>query len=380
MSTSGPITVNGDFNIGQTFDAGSYTHHVKGFLSVGFEHLIAGSGTIVLNGTTPQVINGNISFNNLSINNPVGVAMIFSQDTVLGTLRFIDGNILLNNNDFIIGPNATVNGADSGKCVVTNDRGVVKHRIAGGASAENFQFPVGPTLTTYNPLTIALQNNSSEPGETFGVGVSLLDNAAPGFATIDTSLFAWRIWTITERIPGANHANLTFQWNRNDEGSRIGIAHGSPVSVTTYRYNPAPNRYQFVDSAGGSPPTGGLIVAATSGFRAIHFDSTAYIVGRGQTSTSADVSGISGTFILDQNYPNPFNPTTRISFDLARTEHVTLKVYDIVGKEVATLVNETRPAGRYSEQFDASRLSSGVYMYRLTTPTQTATKKLVLMK
>lgn len=85
-------------------------------------------------------------------------------------------------------------------------------------------------------------------------------------------------------------------------------------------------------------------------------------------------------FALRQNFPNPFNPTTNIQFDLPGAEHATLKVYDIVGKELATLVNETRPAGRYNERFNASRLASGVYLYRLTTPSHSASKKLVVIR
>lgn len=72
-------------------------------------------------------------------------------------------------------------------------------------------------------------------------------------------------------------------------------------------------------------------------------------------------------FELAQNYPNPFNPTTTISYRLSTTSHVTLTVHDVLGREVATLVNERRNAGRYSARFDASGQASGVYFYRLKT-------------
>lgn len=83
---------------------------------------------------------------------------------------------------------------------------------------------------------------------------------------------------------------------------------------------------------------------------------------------------------LAQNYPNPFNPTTTISWQSPVGSWQTLKVYDLLGREVATLVNEYKPAGSYEVEFDASNLSSGVYLYKLTTGEFTNTKKLMILK
>lgn len=84
---------------------------------------------------------------------------------------------------------------------------------------------------------------------------------------------------------------------------------------------------------------------------------------------------------LDQNYPNPFNPTTQISFNLPQAQEVSLKVYDMLGREVATLVNNKRfAAGESSVTFDASNLSSGMYIYRLTSSNITISKKMTLIK
>ncbi len=89
-----------------------------------------------------------------------------------------------------------------------------------------------------------------------------------------------------------------------------------------------------------------------------------------QTSTEYSLS----------NYPNPFNPTTTISYNLSTSGHVTLKVYDILGREVKTLVNEDESAGYHNAVFDANRLASGVYFYRLTAPGIVVTKKMVVTK
>ncbi len=86
------------------------------------------------------------------------------------------------------------------------------------------------------------------------------------------------------------------------------------------------------------------------------------------------------TFSLYQNYPNPFNPNTTIKFDLAKDGHVSLKIYDVLGNQVADLIEEEKTAGKYSVSFSAGHLSSGVYFYRLVTPTFTDTKKMVLLK
>jgi hypothetical protein len=85
-------------------------------------------------------------------------------------------------------------------------------------------------------------------------------------------------------------------------------------------------------------------------------------------------------FALYQNYPNPFNPTTTISFSIPSPAFISLKVYDILGNEVATLVNQERPAGEYEINLDASNLTSGVYFYRLNAGRFTEMKKMILMK
>ena len=86
------------------------------------------------------------------------------------------------------------------------------------------------------------------------------------------------------------------------------------------------------------------------------------------------------TLSLSQNYPNPFNPTTKITFELPTNGQVTLKVYNVSGVEVATLVNKNMESGRYDINFDATKLASGVYFYRLQFGNQVITRKMVVMK
>jgi C1A family cysteine protease len=85
-------------------------------------------------------------------------------------------------------------------------------------------------------------------------------------------------------------------------------------------------------------------------------------------------------FILEQNYPNPFNPSTRIKYALANKQFVSIKVYDVLGNEISVLVNEEKQAGSYDVEFNANRLSAGVYYYLIVTDNFVQTKKMILLK
>jgi len=85
-------------------------------------------------------------------------------------------------------------------------------------------------------------------------------------------------------------------------------------------------------------------------------------------------------YSLSQNYPNPFNPVTKISFELPEKSFVTMKIYDITGKEISVLVNDYKEAGRHEVQWDGSRLASGVYFYRITAQNYSAIKRMLMIK
>ncbi|MBK7500292.1 MAG: T9SS type A sorting domain-containing protein [Ignavibacteriales bacterium] len=98
------------------------------------------------------------------------------------------------------------------------------------------------------------------------------------------------------------------------------------------------------------------------------------------TSVESDLNNIPLDFTLEQNYPNPFNPSTKISFGLPQRSSVVLKVFNTLGQEVAELVNESLEAGTHSYSFDASKLTSGVYVYSLQTDAGVISKKMTLVK
>ena len=93
-----------------------------------------------------------------------------------------------------------------------------------------------------------------------------------------------------------------------------------------------------------------------------------------------DLPGIVEAYALEQNYPNPFNPSTIIRFSIPEQTNVTLKIFNSVGQEVASLFNGEVSAGNHEVNFNASALSSGVYFYRIQSPSFTETKKMILIK
>ncbi|MBX2990979.1 MAG: T9SS type A sorting domain-containing protein [Bacteroidetes bacterium] len=97
-------------------------------------------------------------------------------------------------------------------------------------------------------------------------------------------------------------------------------------------------------------------------------------------STPSTENGVPSEFFLAQNYPNPFNPTTTITYQLPVVADVTLTVYDMLGREVATLVNGRRNAGNHSVQFDATGQASGVYFYKLQAGSFVQTKRMLLVR
>jgi hypothetical protein len=85
-------------------------------------------------------------------------------------------------------------------------------------------------------------------------------------------------------------------------------------------------------------------------------------------------------YSLSQNYPNPFNPCTEINYSLAKSGNITLKIYNLLGSEVATLVNGFNEAGKHSVKFNANDITSGIYFYTIKADGFTSTRKMILMK
>ncbi len=138
----------------------------------------------------------------------------------------------------------------------------------------------------------------------------------------------------------------------------------------------------------GKAYQGGSVAISSSGniviiggrFDNSNLNGAAWIFVPGTTSIEQISDEISMNFMLSQNYPNPFNPSTKISWQSPVAGYQTVKVYDVLGNEVAVLVNEFKEAGRFEVQFNASQLPSGIYFYKLIAGSFTETKKMILIK
>jgi hypothetical protein len=165
-----------------------------------------------------------------------------------------------------------------------------------------------------------------------------------------------------------NNSGFEIQRTRHTERSRsvadwesIGFVNGNGTSTEVHNYS-------FVDS---NPVTG----ISYYRLKQIDFD------GSYEYSSIAEVVyGAIAVYSLEQNYPNPFNPTTKINYAIKEKGNVELKIFDLLGSEIATLVNEEKTPGNYEVFFDASNLSSGVYLYTIKSGSFVQTRKMLLMK
>ncbi len=171
--------------------------------------------------------------------------------------------------------------------------------------------------------------------------------------------------------------------NNTDKVMYAFLAKGSPSVVSGRRRisdhpltwsprNYIPSSFEYYD---GSGELGVLWVGLDGAQRKVYYDS--YFA---TTNVEQTPNLLPEVYALKQNYPNPFNPTTTIEFAIPQKEFVTLKVYDLLGREVETLVSETLEAGSYKTRFDAGKLASGMYVYRLQAGSFSDAKKLMLVR
>lgn len=240
------------------------------------------------------------------------------------------------------------------------------------------QLPDSPSLNITGPLTIEtfLKVDGYEQGGTFIIRHNEYQLLLGSFGAAGYLQFfkrfdnEWYGVSCEEQVPLNEWVHLAGVWD--GDSMRIYINGRQPLQVT---YPPAtyvPIGQPILANYWGSV----LQPTTTTLIDEIRISNTARII----TSVKENFANPFFSFDLNQNFPNPFNPTTNISWQSSVANHQTLKVFDVLGNEVATLVDEFRDAGNYTIDFNASKLSSGVYFYQLKAENYIQTKKMILLR
>ena len=252
--------------------------------------------------------------------------------------------------------------------------------------------PQGLTATWYQGVPVALGGPfDAYNGPTSGY-VSANYNVVTGTNNIDS-------WLVLPRLAtGITAGDTLYYFSRSATGSiypdSIRVMYSVSDSVPEGTWTEL-GRYKTNTTTGWELRGFRAPTTSINGRFAIRY----CVVGGGPGGSNSDYIGIDAMSIvsspsgivknsnqvpnsykLDQNYPNPFNPTTKISFALPKSGNVELKVYNILGKEVAVLVNEYQTAGSYTLDFNASSIASGVYFYTLKSGSFVDSKKMVVLK
>jgi hypothetical protein len=166
-------------------------------------------------------------------------------------------------------------------------------------------------------------------------------------------------WSTATEI---NNLGFDIERKTNNNWERIGFVEGAGSTVD-------PVDYSFIDK----DELNGIV---SYRLKQIDFDGTTEF----SKVVKVSVDNIVSEFSLEQNYPNPFNPTTKIVFRSQKPEFTTLKVFNVLGGEVITLVNKILPAGTHSFEFNAGDLPSGIYFYKISAGAYSQTRKMMLLK
>ncbi|MGA2625396.1 MAG: T9SS type A sorting domain-containing protein [Bacteroidota bacterium] len=461
-TAGGNITVNGALTNPGTLDMSTYSLTASSIDNTGGTVQFRGStnglpietGTVQYLGVSQTVSGGN--YNNLYISQNNGDASLGGTASVYTNLTLGGCNLILGSYDLYL--SGSVTGAGAGTCVVTNGSGYVSRSVA---NAGSFTFPIGPSTTAYNPVSM---NNNTGLTNTYTAKVAVGDNPT----TADNTQAGNQTWTLTGTATDGLGVSLFFTWLTTDAGVNvtpssavawyytgtawvelggttsagtpnvttvsgvtllssviIGNPGALPIQLASLTANAISNSVKLewqtiseTNSLGfyverGSSKTGPftvvnsvIIAGAGTSLEQHNYSYTDNNVSSGTyyyrlhqvdrngsgsyssviTVTVSGVLGVGNTkplpteFALGQNYPDPFNPTTAINYELPKAEYVRLVVYDMLGREVATLVNGTQDAGYKSVEFNAANLPSGIYTYRLTAGTFVEVKKMLMIK
>jgi hypothetical protein len=314
-----------------------------------------------INLTVNENIESNITFNNFSIGNQSSLTLNSSSSADL----IINGTLTLNNSTINSG-NVTIRANGN----VNRTTGYINGILVKPVTSENAEvtFEVG-TSNGYSPVTLSFNNVESNGT----VRVSAIQNFHPNVK--DSTQIIKRYWRISGSSIEFDKFSASFKYlssdfnnyfTENDESNMLVDCFGVNGTKTPYNSNVESrdtlNNVITVDNVtilGDFTNAKNLLIA---------------------DNHTAAVNNTAKEFKLSQNYPNPFNPSTKIDYTVPFSSKISIKIFDMTGREISTLVNETKEAGSYTVNFNASSLSSGVYFYKLSAGSFEQTMKMVLVK
>ena len=233
----------------------------------------------------------------------------------------------------------------------------------------------GTSWTMYNISNSSLPDNDVQAVAIDGGGNKWIGTSIGGLVKFDGT--NWTIFNILNSSLLSDNVNSividvnNFLWT----GTGYGLTKSDTAGINWTVYNTSNSGLldNYISSI-AIDGNGNKWIGTIQGGLAV-FNETGIV-----TKVQKLTNNIPGTFVLSQNYPNPFNPTTTINYSLPKAGNVTIMIYDILGREIRTLVNEEKTAGNYTVQFNGSNLSSGIYFYRMQSGSFSQTKKLILLK
>jgi len=315
--------------------------------------VITGDGSVTLDGT-----NAGFGANGLVINSS-GVAI-----SGIGIENFSGHGVLIEGGERAVVENNSIasNGGDGVRIMAGNG-----HTISGNALFGNTGLPIdlggdGQTSNDFDDSDFGVNELQNYPS---------LSRAWPGTVTVEGTLRAAPFSTVT----------VDFFYS---DTCRAGLVPEASVFAGSREiHTDLSGSMWFRATLDVESSTGGYVSATTTASTGSTSEfSDCLWVGEVPFDVGTDEPEpeIPETVTLHQNYPNPFNPLTQVAFELPASMTVRLEVFDLLGRRVSTLINETRAAGRHEVSFDASRLSSGMYFYRLSSEAFVLTKQMVLLK
>jgi len=234
-----------------------------------------------------------------------------------------------------------------------------------------------PTMTNWSIVTNKyLSPTHSFKGACTNYGVNQMISVPLNVSTYPSIYLSWYQKYAFEA--GYDYGFVDVSSNNGSTWSRLATFNGKDSAtwklqsfdITPYVYGSSNMLVRFRDSCDSNTNWDGWYVD--------NINVTAYQIV--PTDIGGNQSGMPTRFELSQNYPNPFNPSTQIKFSVPKEGFVNIKVFDVLGREVRTLVNEVKKPGYYSVDFDGANLSSGFYFYRMETSSYVETKKMMLLK